>query len=261
MLQAVGIFAVATVGRTPRRLDVDRPPGLGAERTQGGRRVEGPCADLEVVRLQQDAALVGPEPLQDQDKILKGRRRGSDHSDAVQAERQGARTIATGHKTVKKSRRRAFTPGHGRNDNPVSGRSKRRSGRTRPARSCPVPAAVARPFALVAHRSHLALARQAADHREALPDRHRDQDREQDLGERQPKHIALRAVAQLRPGETRAAHARVLPRCRRTAGVCASHGNAVNDPIACRTPLPADVRRGHGIRGVGAEVSRLEPPG
>ena len=100
VLQPVRVLAVAPVGRAARRLHVGGPPGLGAERAQRGRGMERPRPDLDVVRLQQDATLVRPEPLQDQDQILKARRCGSDHR-ANSTGAAGARTIASGPKAVK----------------------------------------------------------------------------------------------------------------------------------------------------------------
>lgn len=46
------------------RNDVSHPPGFGAEHPQESRRVERAGADLRVVRLDDDATVIAPEPLQ-----------------------------------------------------------------------------------------------------------------------------------------------------------------------------------------------------
>ena len=71
VLQPVGVLAVAAVGRPARRLDIGGVPGLGPERAQGGRRVEGAGAHLHVVGLQDHAALLRPIALQAQDQVLE----------------------------------------------------------------------------------------------------------------------------------------------------------------------------------------------
>ena len=72
VLQPVGVLAVAAVGRPARRLHVGAAPGLGPERAQGRRRMEGAGADLHVVGLQDDAAALRPERLQRQNEGLEG---------------------------------------------------------------------------------------------------------------------------------------------------------------------------------------------
>jgi hypothetical protein len=57
VLQAVGIFAVATVGRTPGRLDVGDVPGFRPENAQKGGGIEGAGAFFQVVGLLDDAPL------------------------------------------------------------------------------------------------------------------------------------------------------------------------------------------------------------
>ena len=71
VLQAVRVLAVAPVLRPARRLDIGGLPGFRPERAQRRRRMEGAGADLHVVRLQDDAALSGPETLQGQDQPLE----------------------------------------------------------------------------------------------------------------------------------------------------------------------------------------------
>ena len=77
--QAVGILAVAAVGGTARGLHVADAIGLGTEHAQEGLGRHGSGADLDVVGLLQDAAVVGPESLQAQHQFLEGQRilRGS----------------------------------------------------------------------------------------------------------------------------------------------------------------------------------------
>ncbi len=71
VLQAVGVLAVAAVARTARGLDVGRVPRLGTQRAQDGGRVQGPRPHLDVVRLQDHAALGAPIVVERQDEILE----------------------------------------------------------------------------------------------------------------------------------------------------------------------------------------------
>ena len=64
MLQPVGVFAVTAILRPARRLDVGGAPRQRPERPQGGGRMKGSCTDLEVIGLQNDAALPCPIMLQ-----------------------------------------------------------------------------------------------------------------------------------------------------------------------------------------------------
>ena len=75
MLQPVRVLAVAAVLRPARGLDIGGAPGLRPERAQRRGRMERARADLHVVGLQDDAALLGPEPLQGEDEALEGTRR------------------------------------------------------------------------------------------------------------------------------------------------------------------------------------------
>ena len=60
VLQAVRVLAVAAILGPARRLDIGRVPRLGPERAQGSRGMEGAGADLDVIGLQDDAALLRP---------------------------------------------------------------------------------------------------------------------------------------------------------------------------------------------------------
>ena len=73
MLQAIGVFAIAAVARAPARLHVGRAPRRRAEGAQGRRRVERARAHFDIVRLQDDAALLRPEGVQAQDDLLETR--------------------------------------------------------------------------------------------------------------------------------------------------------------------------------------------
>ena len=62
-LQAVGVLAVAPVVGADGRLDVGHVPRLGPEHAQEGGRVHRARADLGVVGLPDQAAVLGPELL------------------------------------------------------------------------------------------------------------------------------------------------------------------------------------------------------
>src|SRR5207247_243618 len=66
-----GILAVAAVLGAPRGLDVRDAPGLGSERAQEGRRVEGAGPDLGGIGLLDDAAALGPEALERDHHLLE----------------------------------------------------------------------------------------------------------------------------------------------------------------------------------------------
>ena len=74
VLHAVGILAVAAVGRTAARLRIAGAPLGGTERAQRGRGVEGTGTDLGVIGLHNDAALLAPVLLEAQDDVLEGKR-------------------------------------------------------------------------------------------------------------------------------------------------------------------------------------------
>ena len=71
MLQPVGVFAIAPIGRPARRLDIGGAPRIRAQRPQGRGGMEGARAHLDVVGLQDHAALLGPEILQTKDQRLE----------------------------------------------------------------------------------------------------------------------------------------------------------------------------------------------
>src|SRR5207247_1103173 len=71
LLQPIGIFPIAAIGRPPRGLHIGGAPGLGAESAQRSRRMERAGPDLDIVRLQNDAALLRPEALQIENKRLE----------------------------------------------------------------------------------------------------------------------------------------------------------------------------------------------
>src|SRR3546814_12971106 len=72
-LQAVGVVAVAAIGRAAAGLHVGSVPRLRPERAQEGRRVERTGADLEIERLDQHATLLGPVGVQALDQLLESR--------------------------------------------------------------------------------------------------------------------------------------------------------------------------------------------
>ncbi len=63
VLHAVGVFAVTAVGGPAGGLDVRRFPRLRAENAKKRGRMEGPCPNLGIIRLVENAALRGPELL------------------------------------------------------------------------------------------------------------------------------------------------------------------------------------------------------
>ena len=72
VLQPVGVLAIAAVAGAARRLDIGGLPRLLAQRPQHGGRVQGAGADLDVIGLQNGAALLAPIVVQGQDQVLKG---------------------------------------------------------------------------------------------------------------------------------------------------------------------------------------------
>ena len=71
LVQPVRVFAVAPVLGPARGLHISGTPGLGAERAQERCRMRGAGADLEIVGLQQRAALRAPVALERYDNLLK----------------------------------------------------------------------------------------------------------------------------------------------------------------------------------------------
>ncbi len=74
--EAIGIFSVAAVSRTPRGLHVADAIGLGAKHAEKRFGRHGAGADFDVVGLLQHATVVCPEILQAKDEFLKGQRIG-----------------------------------------------------------------------------------------------------------------------------------------------------------------------------------------
>ena len=74
VLHAVGVLAVAAVGRTAAGLRIAGAPLGGTERAQRGRGMEGTGTDLGVIGLHNDAALLAPVLLEAQDDVLEGKR-------------------------------------------------------------------------------------------------------------------------------------------------------------------------------------------
>ena len=79
VLQPVGVLAIAAIAGAARRLDVGGLPRLLAQGPQHGGGVQGAGADLDVIGLQNGAALLAPIVVQGQDQILKRERFSSGH--------------------------------------------------------------------------------------------------------------------------------------------------------------------------------------
>src|SRR6266404_970959 len=75
MLQPVRVFAITAIGRPARRLDVGGTPGLGSERAKRGRGMEGAGANLDIIRLQDYAAMLRPKALQIENQGLEAQNR------------------------------------------------------------------------------------------------------------------------------------------------------------------------------------------
>ena len=73
MLQAIGVFALASSGGAARWLHVGGAPWLRPYRAQKGGRMKGAGPHFHIVGLGDDAALIGPIVLQGHDQVLKGR--------------------------------------------------------------------------------------------------------------------------------------------------------------------------------------------
>jgi hypothetical protein len=71
LLQPIGVFTIASIIGAYRRLNIANVPGFRPENTQESSRVVGACTHLAVVRLPDQAALLGPESLQGQDHRLE----------------------------------------------------------------------------------------------------------------------------------------------------------------------------------------------
>src|SRR3990170_4175138 len=72
VLEPVRVFAVAAVLGAAARLHIGGAPRLGPKRAQGGGGMKGRSPHLHVVRLEDDAALIGPEALEPEDQVLEG---------------------------------------------------------------------------------------------------------------------------------------------------------------------------------------------
>ena len=71
MLAAVGVVAIAPISGTSRGLHVSRLPGFGADSTQKGGGMKGPCADLHIEWLQDHTPLFRPILLKGQYDLLE----------------------------------------------------------------------------------------------------------------------------------------------------------------------------------------------
>src|SRR5208337_4257897 len=80
--QPVGVLAISAISGAARGLHIPHTIGLGAKHTQESFRRHGPRADLDVIRLLQNTAMLRPESLQAQYHVLKRQRilRGSQDS-------------------------------------------------------------------------------------------------------------------------------------------------------------------------------------
>ena len=74
--QAIGIFSVASVGRTARGLHVGDFVGLRPQHAQKSFRRHGARSDFDVIGLLQDASALRPESLQAEDQFLERERIG-----------------------------------------------------------------------------------------------------------------------------------------------------------------------------------------
>ena len=71
ILHPVRVFAVAAIVRADARLDIGHAPGFRPQHAQQGRRVAGPRAHLDIIRLPQHTALFRPELVQLHDDFLE----------------------------------------------------------------------------------------------------------------------------------------------------------------------------------------------
>src|SRR5262245_36259940 len=74
MLEPVGVLAIAAVLGAAGGLHVSRAPGLRPKRAKRGRGVKGPRPHLQIIGLENHAALVGPKALELEHQVLKGGR-------------------------------------------------------------------------------------------------------------------------------------------------------------------------------------------
>src|SRR6266849_8991301 len=73
LVEAIGIFAIATVGGPTTRLHVPDAIGIGAQYAKKRFRMHGAGPDFHVVRLLENAALLHPELGELQDQVLEGK--------------------------------------------------------------------------------------------------------------------------------------------------------------------------------------------
>src|SRR3546814_20771771 len=85
MLQPVGVFAIAPVGRAARRLDLGSLPVVRPQRAQGCRREKGARPHLKVIGLQDHAAPLAPVMLKREDQILTTKRLRVDQRPVISA--------------------------------------------------------------------------------------------------------------------------------------------------------------------------------
>jgi hypothetical protein len=71
--EAVGIFAIPSVGGPTRRLHVHDAIGFWPEHAKKGFGMHRPCPDFDIVRLLDHAASISPIFLQLKDEVLKCR--------------------------------------------------------------------------------------------------------------------------------------------------------------------------------------------
>jgi hypothetical protein len=83
MLQAIVVFAIASVFWVRRGLHVGGTPGLWPNGSQKGRRVRSARAYLHIVGLKQGTALMIPVLLQTQNNLLKSEHEGVDAVEAI----------------------------------------------------------------------------------------------------------------------------------------------------------------------------------
>jgi hypothetical protein len=71
VLKPIGILAIASIPGTPGRLNIGHLPRLRAEDPERGCRMKRSGANLEVIRLLNDAPLISPKQFQRKDQLLE----------------------------------------------------------------------------------------------------------------------------------------------------------------------------------------------
>jgi hypothetical protein len=74
VLEPIGVLAISAIDRTARRLNIGGLPRLLAQRAQDRRRMQRTGANLDILRLENRAALFGPVAVKGQDQVLKRQR-------------------------------------------------------------------------------------------------------------------------------------------------------------------------------------------